>query len=148
MRMLLLLCVVGQAPTCGNAGTVLFQELYPLRTADLQPATRDRYARALSSFLRWTRQSALHPVTHEEYDDALELYINDCYVKWGGRFKQRLVDTVCAMLRRWPRLGGKLGCSTKALRSWDKVIPSKSYAPLTWDVVLLIAEIMDMHGWG
>ena len=119
----------------------------PLRSADLRAATQEKYASALAKFWRWLTDQALHPVQTYEYDDCLELYINDLFVRGGGRMRSLASLTYAALLRRHPRLKGCLRASFAALKSWARAAPSSSYKPLPWGAVLLMVRFCENRGW-
>lgn len=90
---------------------------------------------------------ALKPKTESQYDDALELYINECFKVGLGSRRQLAVEVYSAVQRRWPRLRGQLRASLGALKSWSKVVPYRSYRPLSWRAVLLMVYYLSGMGW-
>lgn len=147
LLMMACLCVCGAGAPVEEVRNVGFEGERPLRYVDLAPVAQTKYSNALGRFTKWLRASALHPTTVPEYDDALELYINEQFKAGGGRRRQRAVEAYAAVMRRWPRLHGQLRASFAALRAWQKKVPSRSYRPLSWGQTLAMVHWLQQQGW-
>ena len=91
---LLCLGVVGEATPLGST-SIAWESRLPLRNADLAAATLTRYQRALTDLMRFWRNGELVPTSIEELDDALELYINNCFLQRIARAR-----AACAFSRK------------------------------------------------
>lgn len=126
---------------------VFFAHDRPLRYLDLAPKALERFSSALKRYSFWLKKQALHPVTPSEHDDALELYINDIFKKFHGKYRQSVVDVFAAVQRRWPELKGSMRASTAALKPWQKLDPYRSYKPVSQEVCFLVTYYLSGSGW-
>lgn len=136
------------SPVIGSAVKLVdFWGARPLRYADLAPVTKKKYFSAIERFMRWTRGNGLNPVDRTEWGDCLELFINDAFVQNEGRERQRVLEVYCALQRRFPFLRGELKASFVSLRSWNKMVPSRSYLPFSLELMHLTVWVMLKMGW-
>ena len=115
--------------------------LGPLRNLTVQPATRERYDRALEKFRQFlkeeSRQFSRDPGT---LDLWLRQYIE---VLWEGDEGRALAaDTIAAVQDYLPAVKGKLATSWRLMKTWNtQEIPNRA-PPLPEQAVLAMA------GWG
>jgi len=125
---------------------VLFEDRVPLRWGDVTKITRERYRKAITVFFEWCRLESIGYADYESLDDAFELYINDLFIKYKGKYRQVATETLCALYRRFPRTRGRLGASLASLKSWAKVAPSQAYIPISWGIALLMSFNLLQNG--
>lgn len=99
--------------------------------------TRVRYEAALRGFLEWIRQHNYDAHDNDEIDALLMEYLDDLYLRGGG--KQAAINTVFGLIMHIPALRTRLPTARLALRGWEKLRPSESYPPLTWELTVVIA---------
>ena len=66
-------------------------------------------------------------------------YFQYVFDRFNGRKKQWATYTLCGMLFSRPSLKGSLGRSSRALRGWEKLVPTKKHPPLSWNLCKLFA---------
>ena len=102
--------------------------------------TRSRYDMALRGFLEWITDHNHDAHDFDEIDALLTEYLDDLYLRGGG--KQAAINTVFGLIMHIPALRTRLPTARLALRGWEKLRPSESYPPLTWELTVVIAVQM------
>jgi hypothetical protein len=105
--------------------------------------TMRKYVPAVSDFISWCDPS-FDPQTPEAFDNLLTDYIHFLYEFSGSRSKAQ--STFYGILFFLPQLNGHLHFSSLSLKGWQKLHPSISYPPLTWELSCLIALRLSLGG--
>ena len=112
--------------------------------AAFSPATLRRYKEAVSAFFSWCSVRNLRRVSARELDQYLNEYFH--YLFRLGRSKGDAVCTYYGFFLFDPSLKGRLPLSGLALKGWDKLVPSRSHPPMTWELALVVAVRMACVG--
>lgn len=109
----------------------------------VQASTLSLYSRAVFNFLMWTSTSG---VTLSSYtlDDLLYLYI--CCLYDDGGAKSNATHAVYGVRLFLPHLSTSFPRSLAALAGWDRLHTSKSYPPITLELVCLFASTLAKGG--
>lgn len=102
------------------------QKLGTLRQLTVQPATRARYDKALSSFLQFLKHNNLTlPYQRDRLDPLAAEYIEHLWVTGAGRGLAS--DTLASLQDQDPRLRGQLQSSWRLLKTWHShEIPNRA----------------------
>lgn len=120
----------------------------PLIDASVSPATLNNYTSAVHLFLRWLAtqpSSARSAQSSLDFDLLLVHYLH--YLWRNGKGKQAGKNTVCGVALYLPGLSRRLHYSSRALRGWDRLVPSVPHAPMSRTVLRVVAVSMARLGW-
>ena len=115
------------------------QELGPLKSLIIKPATLERYRRAADHFFaHLRRQREPIPQTPEIMDIVLSEYIGELWEE--GHSKSLAGDTISGLQHHQPSLKGELKTSWRYLKAWQQAeVPARAplfhYRPLQFFVV-------------
>ena len=105
--------------------------------AAIKPPTRRRYKRAVAGFLKYLDLLGEEPETYSELDDLACDYLQHLYDT--GRGRSLGADVLYGLKFFLPAARNKLYLTTLALRGWERLSPSISWPPLTWDLCVAMA---------
>jgi integrase len=108
-------------------------------------STMKRYGKAVDAFLLWVDDEGEDASTAEQLDELLLEYFHLLYE--DGRGKSVASATIYGILLRLPQLKWRLHSAHQCLRAWNKLVPDKSYPPLTWELAVVIAVQMTRAGY-
>lgn len=113
--------------------------LPPLRQASVAPSTLANYSNQLSYFLVWLAQNEIRPLSSRDVDFAFESFLHSFLAARGGRGLALARNAFFGLLLFYPQLRASMQLSRRALLGWEKMHPSVSHPPLSWDLTLLLA---------
>lgn len=116
-----------------------------LQGAALNKITVSRYRSAVRQFVEWCIESEVKVDSHDMVDGALSEYFGDYYENSGSFDTAK--NTLYGLHFCAPELRGRLLRSMLALKGWKRLEPSQSKAPLTWEVVVVMAVTMARSGY-
>lgn len=108
-------------------------------------STSKRYGKAVDAFLLWCDDQGEDATGVEHLDELMLEYFHHLYE--DGRGKSVASSTMYGILLRLPQLKWRLHASHQCLRAWNKLVPDKSYPPLTWELAVIIAVQMTRAGY-
>lgn len=117
-----------------------------LHQAAVKPGTHVKYKRAVIQFVQWCLDNNESAADAVELDELLNEFIHYLYETGGAHWVAS-----CALhgsLFYLPSLRGRAGfpLCRLALRGWSKQHPPRSWSPLTWPLVCVIAvQFARMH---
>ena len=103
----------------------------------LTQGTRDKYLRAVDSFLDWADALGEDPTTFTDFDELCCDYVEHLYDTNQGRSKASAM--LFGIKFFLPGARNRLHRTTLALRGWERLQPSVSYPPLTWELACAMA---------
>jgi hypothetical protein len=111
------------------------------------PDTRRKYASAVAKFLSWCSETgAADPRTMDALDRLMFQYICFLFDTRPGLGHALASDLLWGATMFVPALYHRLPLCHRAVRSWQKIKPSKSHPPLTWDLTVCVAVAMALKG--
>lgn len=116
--------------------------------AVLSQSTSERYRAAAQDFLRWCDCPGQALPHLDDVDDLLCDYLHEIYTSKAGGGRTRASCTVYGLYHFFPKLRGRLHRSLQALRGWARLVPSKSYPPMPWEVACAVAIQLRRRGFG
>ena len=105
--------------------------------AALAPATRRRYLRAVAGLLRYADGLGEDPADFTELDELACDYVHHLYENNKGR--STAASLLYGLKFFLPGAKDKLHFTTLAVRGWERLVPSVSHPPLTWDLCVAMA---------
>lgn len=108
-----------------------------LVNAALKPATRRRYFGAIAEFLSWADGQGEEPADLTELDELGCDYIHHLYDTNRGR--STAANLLFGLKFYLPAARRRLHRMTLALRGWERLHPSVSFPPLTWELCCAMA---------
>ena len=119
------------------------QRLYE---AAYSPATIKGYRSAVITFLEWTEQTGVESIeTYEQLDSLLTEYL---HVLWQQhRTKSDAHRVYHGIILYLQHARHQLPTAKLCLKGWNKLKPSTSYPPFTWEIAVLVAVHMTRMGW-
>jgi integrase len=102
------------------------------------------YQQAIRKFTRWRQQLNKDWNTEAELDELISAYINTIYRQYHGHGRTECSFVVCGFHKLYPRF--HFSIAKQALCAWSKKVPSQSYPPMSWDLAVLVARQMAIHG--
>jgi integrase len=115
--------------------------------ARVTPATRISYRRHYDDFIQYCRRHRfdVRRFTPANYDTALYKYIT--FLCRTHQSRGRGATTISALIFYLPELENRLPYSIRIMKGWMRLQPSRSHAPLTWPITVLIAATMAQSGY-
>jgi integrase len=115
--------------------------------AALKPETIKAYDYGLGLFQDWLADNALpFPSSVLELDERFCDFVHYFYLLKKGKCRAYVVNARCSLQRRVPGARGNLLFTNQALEGWKRLVPPKSYPPLTWKVTVVIAYALVIMG--
>ena len=108
--------------------------------ADLRPATRKAYLRALTAFDRWSRGQRLPMASTYDVDEALYLYM-------GTQSRSQCEFLFSAMLRACPATRGRLSWASARLKVIVGKQPPVHHMPMVWAIAVHLAYCLACTGY-
>ena len=99
--------------------------------------TRDKYLRAVDGFLSWADELGENPTSFTDFDELCCDYVEHLYDTHQSRSKAS--NTLFGIKFFLPGARRRLHRTTLALRGWERLHPSVSYPPLTWELACAMA---------
>jgi len=100
-------------------------------------STNKKYIAAASAFSLWLTQRELDPESPDGFDRVLTIYFHHLYRT--GQGKSKAACTLNGVLSVMPQLRQHFPLSRLALRGWNRLVPVRSYPPLTIELTFCIA---------
>lgn len=108
-----------------------------LKSAAVKPVTNKRYTNAVDKFLDFLLLRRLTPLSPQDVDKYLDLYIQHIYDTGGSRSSASYaVNGLCHLM---PELKGHLVRSNRSLKGWIMMVPPTSKPPFSYKVVVVAA---------
>ena len=117
--------------------------------ASVQPATQTRYRAALKEFRDWISFSD-HPIKMRDpvsVDRALSEFAHHLYLAKPSRGNRQLViNARCALNILYPHTVRRLTLSDRAIKGWNKLVPSQTKAPVSYGFCLFLSQALLRNG--
>ena len=110
-----------------------------LEYASVGRPTHTQYQVNVDRYYQWCHKHRRNHDTTQQVDESMAEYFQYVFDRFNGRKKQWAKYTLCGMLFFRPSLKGSLGRSSRALRGWEKLVPTKKHPPLSWNLCKLFA---------
>jgi integrase len=102
------------------------------------PATRARYAHAVSVFTAYLGHNGLVSDSPEDLDVAFADWCHALYAEHGGTHRSVANNALAGIHLFLPRLKGAMVYASLALKGWERSVPSQPYPPITWEMAVAI----------
>lgn len=116
-----------------------------LAAASLAPSTISVYTKSATKFYQWLVHHNYSPSSHIQLDQHLSLYLHELYI--SGMGKAIATSTLFGLNIAQPGITDHLPSSRKALRGYQRLVPSIQHPPLTWPITCVIALEMIRRGY-
>lgn len=112
------------------------------------PSTLQAYSTSFNLFLSWCRDQGEDPQTWDQLDSCFVDWLHDLYIDMGatGSGKSIAVKARQGLLLQLPQAKEHLRQTAIAIKGWNKIAPTSSYPPLSWDLACVIAVRMVLTG--
>jgi integrase len=104
------------------------------------------YKAAVRLFLSWCSDHGYEAHSFDQLDALLTEYFHDLFDRRGGSGKQLARNTLYAIFAALPSSKPHLFVALRCVRRWSKLMPPKSFPPLTWELSVAIAVQMARVG--
>jgi integrase len=108
-----------------------------LALMSVEPKTSARYCKAVVAFGVWFAGSALVAGDAGDLDIAVAAYLDFWYLSGGGVSHASNVVSGIVFVAPW--LSGKLPLSARCIKGIHRLLPSRSWPPMTWDLAVAVA---------
>src|SRR5687767_10687721 len=108
-----------------------------LASQALTRGTRRRYLRAIENFLSWATELGEEPETIADLDELGCEYIDHLYDTGGAR--SAASNLLFGLKFFLPGAKSRLHLMTRSVRGWERLQPSVSFPPLTWELCCAMA---------
>ena len=115
-----------------------------LTDAAYAPSTTIKYSSHIARFYDWLQQQGHRPTTFIGLDKLLVIYLQELYDTGIG--KAAANATVFGLNLSQPGVTDHLPAAKKALKGFNKLVPSRQHPPLTWPITCIIALEMVRRG--
>eukprot|EP00732_Lithocolla_globosa_P000550 Lithocolla_globosa_v1_NODE_182_length_5436_cov_23.147742.p2 type:complete len:309 gc:universal NODE_182_length_5436_cov_23.147742:3369-4295(+) len=117
-------------------------------SASVADKTNERYVKAAENFLLWAKTlTDEEPETYRELDILITDYIIFHFYENSRRgHRQEMIDTKAGVELFLGIPSRQLPMTSRALKSWDRLIPGKSPPPLTRELLFVIARHLRKKG--
>lgn len=102
-----------------------------------------RYRAAVTDFVNWAMNCGAAETSADDLDELMLEYIHELHASGIGR--SRASDTVFGVMAYVPKFRFVLPASRRALLGWQRLEPSVSWPPLTWELALVISLQLARH---
>lgn len=117
---------------------------FPLLLARYSDNTVKLYTKAVRDFLYWCRLNGLAAPSIDVLDIVVTRYVH--YLWSCGKGKDEATKVIYGIFMYYPRCRHKLPTSMQSLRGWYKLVPSKHYPPIAYNLAVLISCKMASNG--
>jgi len=114
--------------------------LPPLRKSSVASSTFKNYMNQLSYFLAWLSANNLKPSSPREIDHAFESFLQSFFSARDGRGLALARNAMFGLCLVFPHLRQCLHDSRRSIKGWEKLCPSSSHPPLSWNLASLLAS--------
>lgn len=111
-----------------------------LRDAVVRPSTSTLYDTAVTKFIDWCTAKSIVLSSVEHIDDILSQYIDELHTLRLPKYLA--AHTLCGIAHFYPRSRYLLTESRMRVKGWDRLVPSVSHPPLTWEITVAMAYAM------
>ena len=108
------------------------------------PSTTTKYSSHANRFYDWLLQHGHRPSSFINLDKLLVIYLQELYDTGMG--KAAANATVFGLNVAQPGVTDHLPAAKKALKGFNKLVPSRQHPPLTWPITCVIALEMIRRG--
>jgi integrase len=108
------------------------------------PSTTTKYSSHANRFYDWLLQHGHRPSSFISLDKLLVIYLQELYDTGMG--KAAANATVFGLNVAQPGVTDHLPAAKKALKGFNKLVPSRQHPPLTWPITCIIALEMIRRG--
>lgn len=115
----------------------------------LKPKSIETYRRQLHRFVAWCKTrgvEVLRLADKDRVDLLFGRYVHRRFRQFGGLQRTYVQHAYSALITERPELKGFLPRSAKSLASWKKIVPSKQYPPLPYEILLVFAWEAQQQG--
>jgi integrase len=102
-------------------------------------STLANYSDQLSYFLVWLSRNNIRPSSAREVDYAFEAFLHSFYAARKGKGLALARNALFGLFLFYPHLRLSLPLSRRALKGWEKLCPSVSHPPLSWELAVLLS---------
>lgn len=112
------------------------------------PSTLKSYSTSFNLFLSWCRDQGEDPQTWDQLDLCFVDWLHDLYIDMGGNGSGKSVAIKArqGLLLQLPQAKEHLRQTALAIKGWNKIAPTTSYPPLSWDLAAVIAVRLVLTG--
>lgn len=112
------------------------------------PSTLQSYSTSFNLFLSWCRDQGEDPQTWDQLDECFVDWLHDLYIDMGanGSGKSIAVKARQGLLMHLPQAKEHLRKTAIAIKGWNKLAPTTSYPPLSWDLACAVAVRLVVTG--
>jgi integrase len=113
--------------------------LPPLRKASVASSTLNNYLNQLRFFFAWLACNNINPSSQRDIDYAFEAFLHSFFSARDGKGLAIARNALYGLFLVFPHLRSTMPLSRRAIKGWEKLCPSVSHPPLSWELTCLVA---------